>query len=140
MPGTFQSAADGTFVSAIDGTFQSDMSGTFGPLLSSYLCRLCSLVTESCVSLLPKSVHCCYQNLSTPDYRNLCTYRYRLHLAVLNYLCDFFSCKHLFLREDTSPGINSLYALHRSLTTVLGLIDLFFNISNFCQSRYSSTE
>ena len=37
--------------------------------------------------------------------------------TVLNYLCDFFSCKHLFfLREDTSPGINSLYALHRSLT------------------------
>ena len=45
----------------------------------SYLCRLCSLVTESCVSLLPKSVHYCYQNLSTPDYRNLCTSRYRLH-------------------------------------------------------------
>ena len=40
---------------------------------------MCSLVTESCVSLLPKSVHYCYQNLSTPDYRNLCTSRYRLH-------------------------------------------------------------
>jgi hypothetical protein len=31
-------------------------------------------------------VHCCYQNLSTPDYRNLCTYRYRLHAGLLNAL------------------------------------------------------
>ena len=27
----------------------------------------------------PKPVHYCYQKLSTPDYRNLCTSRYRLH-------------------------------------------------------------
>ena len=29
-------------------------------------------------------MHCCYQNLSTPDYRNLCTYRYRLHREARN--------------------------------------------------------
>ena len=56
----------------------------------SYLCRLCSLVTESCVSLLPKSVHYCYQNLSTPDYRNLCTSRYRLQHFLFEYASSRF--------------------------------------------------
>lgn len=53
---------------------------------------MCCLVTESCVSLLPKSVHYCYQNLSTPDYRNLCTSRYRLQLW-FNWDGDPYECK-----------------------------------------------
>ena len=30
-----------------------------------------------------------------------------------------FETLPFFLREDTSPGINSLYALHRSLTVIV---------------------
>ena len=54
----------------------------------SYLCRLCSLVTESCVSLLPKSAHCCYQNLSTYRYR-LQT-ELRVSVTVRMFLSVFF--------------------------------------------------
>lgn len=63
-----------------------DFTARFGEIKPDmpYLCRLCSLVTESCVSLLPKSVHYCYQNMCTPDYRNLCTSRYRLQRSAIH--------------------------------------------------------
>ena len=72
---------------------------------------MCSLVTESCVSLLPKSVHYCYQNLSTPDYRNLCTYRYRLQVSVrtinrdllgMRYVQKIASMKDVSIQKDTT--------------------------------------
>lgn len=53
--------------------------------------------------------------LGYPDFFQTALVYDSMLIAVLNYICDFFSCKH-FLREDTSHGINSLYALHRLLT------------------------
>ena len=65
---------------------------TFGEILAETVEYVIADET-SCVSLLPKSVHCCYQNLSTPDYRNLCTSRYRL-------------------QEDLPAPVSRLYILH----------------------------
>lgn len=61
--------------------------------------------------------------LGYPDFFQTALVRDSMLLTVLNYLCNCFSCKHLFLCEDTSRGINSLHARHRLLTADAGVFE-----------------